>query len=396
LGIPMNETHQHRRAVLKPFLKRAAVQNRVETSAPLLEHYVARWTDTPPSGATLQQDVLDWSIHALGLALCGDDWDLDRDVRRYHQAIEGIEEAISIRAFHPPFVRWLFVGHTRKASADVAYFRHFLAEMLERRMARALPPEAEPEDILGLMAQLAGEGHKPAGKPLIRWSKEVCVGELMSLLAGGTDAICHAASQSLHYLGTNPDVQRRIHGAMQIRPGVETLVLHEAIRLSPPLPLSAKFCPSRPFEILGFSVPKGTMLLPFRPLIGADSTLYPNPESFEPERFATTCPHRQSLKTLVPFGSGPRICPGQDLTQELVSGFLRSVIRAFRVEGHSSGQMEVTSTIAARAATLPMVLHPRDASAQDLKMYPPDTEEPPVPGRTPGIRTHPPVIAEAT
>jgi cytochrome P450 len=108
---------------------------------------------------SLKSDVHHWSADSLGLFLCGQDWIEGRDLSRYLEAIATLEEAISFRAFHPFFVRWIFPVKSARARRAYRYLFAFLEKALERRLA--LPNDGHaPQDILGKLAVLQRDSHQ--------------------------------------------------------------------------------------------------------------------------------------------------------------------------------------------------------------------------------------------
>jgi cytochrome P450 len=92
------------------------------------------------------------------------------------------------------------------------------------------------------------------------------------------------------------------------------LVIKEALRLHPPAPmLLPRECRSDGCQILGFDVPKGTMVLVNAWAISRDPAHWDAPEEFIPERFecvGKTFDFRGLDMEYTPFGAGRRICPG--------------------------------------------------------------------------------------
>ncbi|XP_014508421.1 beta-amyrin 28-oxidase [Vigna radiata var. radiata] len=80
----------------------------------------------------------------------------------------------------------------------------------------------------------------------------------------------------------------------------------------------------------GFTIPKGWKI--FWSLVGTnrDPNYFPEPESFDPSRFEGTI--LPAPYTWIPFGAGPRSCPGQDYTRFVVLNFIHIVINKFKWE----------------------------------------------------------------
>ncbi|OEL37178.1 Premnaspirodiene oxygenase [Dichanthelium oligosanthes] len=89
------------------------------------------------------------------------------------------------------------------------------------------------------------------------------------------------------------------------------LIIKEALRLHPPAPLLLpRECRSA-CQVLGFDVPKGTMVIVNAWAIGRDPKYWEQSEEFMPERFEQSkIEFKGSDFNYIPFGAGRRMCPG--------------------------------------------------------------------------------------
>ncbi|KAF9036357.1 cytochrome P450 [Panaeolus papilionaceus] len=98
-------------------------------------------------------------------------------------------------------------------------------------------------------------------------------------------------------------------------PYVEAVV-KEVIRWAPPVPLGLSHFTAADDEYLGYFIPKKTTIIPNIWAMTHDEELYPDPFTFNPERFLpveVTGKQPQRDPTQFIFGFGRRICPGQYL-----------------------------------------------------------------------------------
>jgi len=66
-------------------------------------------------------------------------------------------------------------------------------------------------------------------------------------------------------------------------------------------------------------IPEGsTIIIPVAAIM-KDSDLFPDPEKFDPERFTGANKSKINRNAYIPFGLGPRICPGNNFLFELKS-----------------------------------------------------------------------------
>ncbi|KAF8314234.1 cytochrome P450 [Clavulina sp. PMI_390] len=85
-------------------------------------------------------------------------------------------------------------------------------------------------------------------------------------------------------------------------------VIKEVLRWQPVAPISNPTTPRRNGMYKDYDIPRNTIVIQNTWAISRDETMYPNGDSFDPERWLTDDPPRDSR--LWCFGIGRRICPG--------------------------------------------------------------------------------------
>ncbi|XP_071564755.1 cytochrome P450 6k1-like [Temnothorax nylanderi] len=88
-------------------------------------------------------------------------------------------------------------------------------------------------------------------------------------------------------------------------------VVNETLRKYPPIPMLNRICTKEIDLPMNIRVPKGTHIV--IPVLGLhrDPSIYPDPERFDPERFAADEKAKRHRYAFLPFGEGPRICIGE-------------------------------------------------------------------------------------
>lgn len=105
----------------------------------------------------------------------------------------------------------------------------------------------------------------------------------------------------------------------------------------------------------GYTIPKGTLVIPNLYSALYDPNEWDNPEDFRPERFllpdGTLSKHRESL---IPFSAGKRICPGESLARDQLFLILCSLVQRFRFKPDpASPKLKIEYTVT------PLILAPR-------------------------------------
>ncbi|MGW0563353.1 cytochrome P450 [Streptomyces sp. NPDC003016] len=190
---------------------------------------------------------------------------------------------------------------------------------------RAYLDRAEPGSLAGAWERAsagasarapAGPGTGPADQ-VTHW--------LSAFDAAGT-----AAVRALALLATHPAQEQQVHNELalpdlsrpQLLPYTRACVL-ESVRLWPTTPflLRESTRPTRWSE--GATVPAGTVFLVYAPFFHRDGSV-PYGDRFVPEIWLDGTAH--TGPALVPFGSGPGGCPGQDLALLVTSTLVAALM----------------------------------------------------------------------
>ncbi|KAL0566055.1 cytochrome p450 [Marasmius crinis-equi] len=148
-------------------------------------------------------------------------------------------------------------------------------------------------------------------------------------------AVC---ATSYGAISMHPDVQIKAQNELDIiagrgrvpdyeeRPNLPYVeaVLRETFRWMPPAPLGV---PRAAFDgdvVDGYYIPKGKAM-------SRDEAVYPNPESFDPERFLNKDGRCNDDDSMFIFGTGRRICPGRHFTSATIWMAMVSVLVEFDI-----------------------------------------------------------------
>ncbi|XP_050666565.1 cytochrome P450 306a1 [Leptidea sinapis] len=80
-----------------------------------------------------------------------------------------------------------------------------------------------------------------------------------------------------------------------------------------------------------YRIPKGTMVVPLQWAIHMDPNVWENPNEFKPIRFIDEQGNLIKPQEFIPFQTGKRMCPGDELSRMITAGFVVRFLRAFKV-----------------------------------------------------------------
>ena len=196
------------------------------------------------------------------------------------------------------------------------------AVVMEEVIQRRREDKLEGDDVLGMFLRT------PDAEGRLMSDEEIC-DSMRTLLLGGHDTTASTLTWILERVSRSPEALERLEAAA-LDGDDEYLdaVIQETMRLRPAFPLTARLA-IQPFELPGLTVPSGTMIVPYITLVHRRPELYPDPLSFQPERFLGT---RAGTYTWIPFGGGPRRCIGAAFSMAEARIVLRTILRRARIE----------------------------------------------------------------
>jgi len=168
--------------------------------------------------------------------------------------------------------------------------------------------------------------------------------EAATLFIAGHDTISAALAWFWYLLSQHPEAERRVlhevDAVLGDRPAVSDdvprlryleMVVRESMRLYP----VAGFLYGREavedVELGGYTLSRGSWILIAPYIVHRDEQLFPNPEVFDPDRFATGRIDEIAPYVFIPFGGGPRICTGNRLAMTQVVLLAATVLQRFRL-----------------------------------------------------------------
>ncbi|XP_043200064.1 cytochrome P450 3A41-like [Amphibalanus amphitrite] len=171
--------------------------------------------------------------------------------------------------------------------------------------------------------------------------------ELLMASYGTTAAVL---SFCTYYLVRYPDIMERVvcevedeeeltYESAQRLPLLEA-VMYEALRLTPFIPRHIRTC-TRDWERDGVRIPAGTNVVISASTLQMDPGEFPEPESFQPDRWLADGGRKLGQYHWMPFGLGPRACLGTRLATLEVKYILASFLKRYRVSTCSKSRLEV-------------------------------------------------------
>ena len=237
-----------------------------------------------------------------------------------------------------------------KTKSDKAYDRAFkeiekqveiYIESGKQRLKDDPKRNDAPQDILEALLTASLEEEAISNKEI--------KGNLLTLLLAGEDTTAHSLAWALYWLCQYPEIQDKLQREADSVLGNEaylttydahealtytSAVIHETLRLKSVAPLLL-LEPLEDVEISEYFFRKGAKMILLTRYGALLEDNFTDSKTFQPERWLDTkesrCPVH-NLTAIMPFGAGPRMCPGKHLALLEMKLVLSMIARNFTVE----------------------------------------------------------------
>jgi cytochrome P450/nitrite reductase/ring-hydroxylating ferredoxin subunit len=316
-----------------------------------------RWERLADAGVPLDvvEELKRFTVDVTTLVTFGHDINtVEQEEDVIQRKLELVLPAFNRRLF-ALFPTWRLVRLPRDRRLDraLAGLRAWLGELVVAERARLLaePGRAEqPSNFLEAMVSARDDDGRP-------FSDDVIFGNLMTMLVGGEDTTAYALGWVVHQLCDSPESVTELRreadellGTSDVAGDIETAnklafagaVANETMRLRPITPVVVILEAKVETVVGDLLVPQGTRVFVLTRPAACDPDHFVEPHAFRPRRWLGETVGAHDVSAHIPFGSGPRICPGRTLALLEMKLMLSMLYRNFDVErvGRADGVRE--------------------------------------------------------
>ena len=326
-------------AHLKPFFPKLKVTT---------QRLLARWTRAAASGATIDlcRDLMRFTVDVTTQLAFGIDVNtIETDGPVIQQKLDKVFPILNWRINAPfPYWRHIRLPQDRaldRALADIhAQVDGMIADVRQRMKADPSLFQAPTNFLEAIIAAKESEG--------LELSDADIFGNVCTLLLAGEDTTATTIAWAVNFFIEYPALFARaraevdgVLGAAALPDEIEQTAqlpfieafYNETMRLKPVAPLTAME-PLEDVELDGYRIPKGTIVMMLTRHIAVDDRRFGHASEFDPDRWLKSdaergCPH--DTTAFLPFGTGPRFCPGRNLALLEIRTALAMLCRNFDV-----------------------------------------------------------------
>jgi cytochrome P450/nitrite reductase/ring-hydroxylating ferredoxin subunit len=246
------------------------------------------------------------------------------------------------RIFAPiPWWRFFRTPRDRRLDRALAELRVWIEGLVREARARLdADPERAARPANFLEAMLAARDEQ--GQP---FSDRVIFGNLMTMLLAGEDTTAYTLAWAVHHLCDSPPSVAALEAELDAVLGADPAprdidaanrlayagaVANETMRLRPVAPMLF-FETLAPTTVGDVDLPVATTVVVLMRTPAVTAKSFHEPEAFRPERWLGGAGGAHDASSHLPFGSGPRICPGRSLAILEMKVVLALLYRSFTV-----------------------------------------------------------------
>ncbi|MBL4799335.1 MAG: cytochrome P450 [Oleispira sp.] len=339
-----------------------------------------RWLNAVDTGSTidLQADFMRYTVDAIAGLSFGSDintLETDDDVIQHH--LDKILPALFKRVNAiVPYWRFIKLPADRQLDRSVALVNESINGFITQARVRldAHPSRrSNPDNLLESMIVAADQSDSGV-------SNDDVAGNVVTMLLAGEETTATTLSWLIYLLVRNPEAlqlaqqeARNLAGSLEdLTPEklnelkfIEACTL-ETLRLKPTGPFNVLVA-LKDTEVAGVAVEKGMWIWSVCRHDTVAERYFPDPKAFKPQRWlkAEGNDLAQSRRVSMPFGSGPRVCPGRYLAMLEIKLAMVMLLKDFDIESVDTpdgGEAQELMSITMNPVGLTMKLRKRAAS----------------------------------
>lgn len=242
----------------------------------------------------------------------------------------------------PRLMEWL-PGQQHKAFAIMEELRDFVRRKIQEHQD-TLDPSSPRDYIDCFFNRLSQEKHLSTSE----FHYDNLVSTVLNLFLAGTETtsstIRFALSVLIKYPKVQGNMQQEIDSVVcqKRSPCMEDrkslpftdAVIHEIQRLMDIVPMSVPRYALKDFTFRGYTIPKGTLIIPLLHSVLKEEKQWETPLSFNPQHFLDHNGNFKKNPAFMPFSAGKRSCVGESLARMELFLFMVSLLQHFTFSVH--------------------------------------------------------------
>jgi len=328
-------TWKRHRRMIQPAFHKSRLRGYTSMMVIEAERTAQRWRDG--GSVDLGADMTELTLRVVSRSLFSHE--VANEVDAITGAVSVLQDSFSRPALLP---RWLPTPYRRRvrgaiASIDEVMYRLIAARRTGSSNVASGDEQGDP-DLLQMLVDVRDEEGDGAGLT----DREIR-DQLVTFYMAGHETTSHALTWTFFLLSQNPDAEAKMHAELtrvlgHRLPTFEDFddlayterVIKESMRLYPPVYVIARKATADTC-IGDYQVAAGSEVALWIYMTHHDPRWYPDPETFQPDRFAEEKTSERPRFAYLPFGAGARTCIGKTFATIEAVLILATLAQRFRL-----------------------------------------------------------------
>jgi cytochrome P450 len=292
-----------------------------------------RWT--PGTAINLDQEMTQLTLEIVGETLFG--VTLGERAAWLGETAEVLRETF-VREFLAlvPLPDWLPLPSKRRMRRAIRDLDGFITGIIRDRRASG----EDRGDLLSMLLLAVDDQGDGTGM-----TDQQARDEAVTLFNAGHDSTSAALAWACYFLARDPAVQERLREEVEVvlagrvvtfedlpRLSFADRVVKESLRLCPPTPVLFNREAITEVEVGGYRLPRGSLAILSPYVTQRDPRWFPEPERFDPDRFAPGRVEDIPEYAYFPFGAGPHVCVGNAFALMEITLVVATLVQRFHIE----------------------------------------------------------------
>ncbi len=343
-----DEFHKRQRKLAQPAFHHLRVVAYGDVMVRYTERLTERWQ--PGQQVDIHHEMMRLTMEIVAKTLF--DADVSDDAESIGEAITEAIHRLNERMVSPVNLpTWIPTKKQGRAEAAAATLEKAVMSFIKERRASG----EDKGDLLSMLLLAVDEDD--GGQMTNKQVRD----EAMTLFTAGHETTANALTWAFYLLAQHPDTFARLTAELDsVLAGraptpkdlanlpITDQVIKEAMRLYPPAWIINRQAMEE-VQIGGYLVPKGALIFVSPYLMHRDARFFPEPESFQPERWTPEFEKALPKYAYFPFGGGPRVCIGQQFALMEARLILAAVAKDWRLSLVPDQQIEIEPMVTLRA-----------------------------------------------
>lgn len=370
---------KRQRPLMMPALREENLTRHFEILRTITSRFVGLLGPAAHSGAPVDilHHLMRYTVDVMAEVALGRDMNtLERGADTLQRHFETIFPALLRRMLAPiPYWRYLRLPADRAVERALDAARRVILPLIERSRAELAADadlRAAPRTLLEamLVASIDGEGDAR------RLSDAEVLANVFTLLLAGEDTTANTLAWIVYFLAEHPAVQKELRaevddvlGSAAVLPDYASVsklrylgaVAHESLRLKGPAPFIA-LSAARAVTISDIEVPEGTPVFLLMREVARKAACFRDSDRFDPHRWLSedgAATRADFARASLPFGAGPRVCPGRQLALLECSLLISALVKNYEFDLASGEEVRERFDFAMEPENLRVIVRAR-------------------------------------